>query len=338
MKYALRLDDKSMPHMIERAKRAEAAGFEALFAGELAGTPYVNCAAVAGHTTTIKLGTGVAYAFVRSPMTTALTALDLDRLTDGRFILGLSTSLPRLIENWHNMPYGKPIPHIKEYLQVTRLIMENAHKMRPIQFNGEYYKTNIVGYMRPWRPVREKMPILLGAVGPGMIKTAGEVADGLIAHPVYTLKYIKEVMQPKLAEGMAKGGKERKDFFVWLYVDVLIGNDKKTLLEIARGTPAFYATVRSYEPFFALHGFQQQAQQIQQIFRENKGFSPKMNAAVTDEMAETFVAMGTADEVRRKIAEYGQYADGIILQTPTQAMKRADALPYENALFDVFGK
>ena len=103
--------------MIERAKRAEEAGFEGLWAGELAGTPYVNCAAVAGFTEQIKLGTAVAYGFVRSPMTTALTALDLDRLTGGRFILGLSTSLKRINESWHHVTFGKPIPHIKETVQ-----------------------------------------------------------------------------------------------------------------------------------------------------------------------------------------------------------------------------
>lgn len=337
VKYGLRLDDKSLPNMIERAKRAEAAGFEALWAGELVGTPFVNCAAVAGSTSKIKLGTGIAYAFARSPLTTALTSLDLDRLTDGRFILGLSPSLKRLIEDWHNQPYGNPVRHLKETVQVIRLIMENAHKGRPIQFKGEYHNINIVGFMRPWRPVREKIPIYLGAVGPGMIRTAAEAGDGLLAHPVYTLKYIREVMNPNIATGLKRSARERKDFAVWLYVDVLISNDRKQALEIARGTPAFYATVRTYAPFFALHGFEKEAQQIQQIFREEKGFSRRMTQAVTDDMAEAFVVMGTADEVRKKIAEYAEYADGIILQSPTQAMKRADAAPFENALFEVFG-
>ena len=335
--YSLRLDDKSLPLMIERAKRAEAAGFEGLWAGELAGTPYVNCAAVAGFTEKIKLGTAVAYGFVRSPMTTALTALDLDRLTGGRFILGLSTSLKRITESWHNVTFGKPIPHIKETVELIRLIMENAHKGRPIVSKGEYHDVNIAGYIRPWRPVREKIPIYLGAVGPGMIRTAGEVGDGLLAHPVYTLKYIKEVMQPNIEEGLRRSGRDRKDFAVYLYIDVLISDDREQALEIARGTPAFYATVRAYAPFFALHGFEDEAKQIRETFREAKGFTPKANAIVTDEMAEAFVVIGNADEVKAKVAEYAEFADGIILQTPTQGMRRADREPWENAVFDVFG-
>ncbi len=336
-KYGLRLDDKSLPHMIERAKKAEAAGFEALFAGELMGTPFVNCAAVASSTSQIKLGTSIAYAFVRSPMTTALTALDLDRLTNGRFILGLGVSLPRLIETWHNMPYGRPAPHVKECIQVIRQIMQTANLGKPIKFKGEYYDMNIVGWQRPWKPVREHIPIFLGAVREGMVRAAAESADGLLGHPVLTLKYYKEVVLPNIEKGLAKAGKNRKDFQIWPQVDVLITKNRKEALDIARGTPVFYSTIKSYEPFFALHGFQKEAKQIQEIFR-TEGWSRKMSAVVSDELAGTFVVIGTADEVREKIKEFEEFSDGVVLSSPTQALPRAAAAPYEDALFEVFGR
>ena len=336
MKYALRLDDKSLPHMVERAKRAEAAGFDALWAGELQGTPFVNCAAVAGFTERIRLGTAIAHAFARTPLTTALTSLDVDKLTEGRFVLGLSTSLPRIVEQWHNQHYGKPIGHIKEYIELTRLIMERAHTGKTIEYKGDYYDVRIRGFTRAWRPVREKIPIIMGAVGPNMIRTAAEVADGVVAHPVFTMKYIEEVMMPQVEEGIKRSGRDRKDFEVILYVDVIVTDDHEKGLNIARGTPAFYSTVKAYQPFFDLHGFQEQAQQIREIFRA-EGWGPKINEAVTDDMAEAFAVIGSPDQVRDKMKRYEQYADSIIVSAPVQGMRRAEGAPYEEALFEVFG-
>jgi hypothetical protein len=134
--------------MIRWARAAEAAGLQALWAAEMVHDPFLPLAAVAGHTSRIELGTAIALAFVRSPWVTAVSALDLDMLSGGRFTLGLGTGLKRLNERWHGVAYGKPAPHIKECIQVVRLIMERAHLGEPIRYSGQYYSVDIKGWQR----------------------------------------------------------------------------------------------------------------------------------------------------------------------------------------------
>jgi alkanesulfonate monooxygenase SsuD/methylene tetrahydromethanopterin reductase-like flavin-dependent oxidoreductase (luciferase family) len=161
------------------AARAEAAGFETVWTSEMFHDPFLPLAAAATSTTTMGLGTSIALAFVRSPWVAALSALDLDVLSGGRFILGLGTGLKRLNERWHGVAYGKPTPHIREAVQVIRLITERAHTGEPIRFSGQYYDVDIQGWRRPLPPVRERIPIYLAGVREGMIRTAAQVADGL---------------------------------------------------------------------------------------------------------------------------------------------------------------
>src|SRR2546426_2580972 len=157
------------------ARRAEDAGFDALWTSEMFHDPFLPLAAAASSTSRITLGTSIALAFVRSPWVTALSALDLDILSRGRFILGLGTGLKRLNERWHGVAYGKPTPHIRECVQVIRLISERAHTGEPIRFSGQYYNVDIQGWKRPAPPVREQLPIYLAAVREGMIRTAAQV-------------------------------------------------------------------------------------------------------------------------------------------------------------------
>ena len=106
--------------VIRWAQRAEAAGFETLWATEMTGNPFISLAAIASHAQRIQLGTSIALAFVRSPWVTALTALDLDLVSGGRFILGLGTGLKRLNERWQGVAYGRPAPHVKECIEARK--------------------------------------------------------------------------------------------------------------------------------------------------------------------------------------------------------------------------
>src|SRR3972149_968786 len=159
------------------ARQAEDAGVEALWAAGMSRGPFLPLAAAATSTERIQLGTSIALAFVRSPWVTALSALDMDILSGGRFILGLGTGLKRLNERWHGVAYGKPTPHIKECIQVVRLITENAHLGLPIRFSGQYYDLDIQGWQRPFPPQRARIPVFLAGGREGMIRTGGGVAD-----------------------------------------------------------------------------------------------------------------------------------------------------------------
>src|SRR3989441_3883301 len=171
-RFSLAAGTTSAQELARLAKRAEEAGLETLWTAEMFHDPFLPLAAAASSTSRIGLGTSIALAFVRSPWVTALSALDLDVLSSGRFILGLGTGLKRLNERWHGVAYGKPTPHIRECLQVIRLISEQAHTGDPIRFRGQYYDIDIQGWKRPLSPVRERIPIYLAGVREGMIRTA----------------------------------------------------------------------------------------------------------------------------------------------------------------------
>ena len=145
-------------------RACEDAGVHSLIASELYTNPFVPLAAVAASTSRIGLGTGIALAFVRSPVALALEALDLDALTGGRFTLGLGTGVKTLNEQWHGVTnFGPPVPHMREVVAFFRQFNATSHLGKPIHFDGQFVKVRMDGYQRPTAPERERIPIHLGA-------------------------------------------------------------------------------------------------------------------------------------------------------------------------------
>jgi len=331
-RYSLGVSVAGAADLARLAARAEAAGFDALWTAEMFHDPFLPLAAAATSTSRIGLGTSIALAFVRSPWVTALAALDLDVLSGGRFMLGLGTGLKRLNERWHGVAYGKPTPHIRECVQVIRLITRAAHRGEPIRFSGQYYDVDIQGWRRPLAPVRESIPIYLAAVREGMIRTAAQVADGLLGHPIYSPAWVRDVVLPSLARGLRDAGRDRRHFRLCLAVCCAIDGDATKARRAAAATIAFYATVNTYEPLFAR--FAREVSAIQDALMRND--SAAMAAAVSDEMIDTFAAAGTADEVRKRIAPYLELADTICLTPPDQLIDPAESDRYREALLEAF--
>lgn len=295
--------------------------------------PFLPLAAAATATSRINLGTSIALAFVRSPWVTALAGLDIDMLSGGRFTLGLGTGLKRLNERWHGVAYGKPTPHIRECVQVVRLIMEKAHRGEPIRFSGQYYDLDIQGWRRPLPPVRDRVPIYLAAVREGMIRTAAQVADGLLGHPIYSLRWIRDVVLPSVARGLSESGRGNDDFHLCLALCCAPGKDVSAARRAAAGTIAFYATVNTYEPLFA--AFPREVQLIREALMRND--TKGMVNAVSEEMVETFAVAGTPDDVRRRVAPYLDLADSICLTAPDQLIDPEESRAYREAIMATFG-
>ncbi|MFQ5879391.1 MAG: LLM class flavin-dependent oxidoreductase [Dehalococcoidia bacterium] len=333
-RFSISLDGRDIPQMIRWAQMAEAAGFEAVWTSELHHTPFVPLAVIAGQTRRIGLGTAIALAFVRSPWVTALSALDLDAVSGGRFVLGLGTGIRRLNERWHGVAYGRPAPHIKECIEVIRLIMERANSGGPIRYAGQYYDLEIQGWQRPQPPLRPHIPIYLAAVREGMVRTAGEVADGLLGHPVCSLWWVETAVLPNLAWGLRKAGRDRRHFDFCLSLCCAISRDAGQARRAAAGEVAFYATARAFEPLFAVHGFEAEAERVRAAFL--RGDVQAMLAAVSDEMVGAFAVAGTPDQVRRQVARYAELADSIALCGPTHFVADDEAEAYQQAIFELF--
>src|SRR5258706_12091885 len=137
---------ESMPELRAVAADADARGADSLWVSEMHRSAFIQAAAIATSTTRAPIGTALALAFVRSPLTTAMTALDLDELSGGRFILGLGTGVKRLIEDWHMRPYPPPAPHLRETVAVIRLLIAEVFSGRPIDFAGTHERIRMRGF------------------------------------------------------------------------------------------------------------------------------------------------------------------------------------------------
>jgi alkanesulfonate monooxygenase SsuD/methylene tetrahydromethanopterin reductase-like flavin-dependent oxidoreductase (luciferase family) len=214
--------------------------------------------------------------------------------------------------------------------------MERAHLGQPIRYSGQYYNVDIKGWQRPYQPVRERLPIYLAGVREGMIRTAGEVADGLLGHPIYSLPWIRKLVLPSLERGLNSSGRQRRQFHVCLSVCCAIAPDVRQAQRAAAATIAFYATVNTYETLFQTHGFQREVQIIQQALLDND--TTAMVDAVTEEMVDVFSLAGTAADVRRKLEAYADLADSLCLTPPDQLIPLEESEVYRQAILTTFGR
>ena len=306
---------ESMTELREAAADAEAHGADSLWVSELQRTSFVQAAAIAVSTSRAPVGTALALAFVRSALTTAMTALDLDELSGGRFILGLGTGVKRLNEDWHMRPYLAPAPHLRETVLLIRQLMTDVFRGVPITFNGTYERVRIRGFERPYPPIRAEIPIYVGGMGPATLRLAGEIADGWIAHELCSPRYLAERALPRIVGGLKRAGRARAAFTVMASACCLPSSDVRSARRHAAGLVAFYATVRTYEDFFDFHGFRAEAAAIRERFVA--GDVAGMIAACPDEMVDALMLVGTPESITRRLREYDGLADVVKLTPPT---------------------
>ncbi len=330
------LDAQSISDLSKLAKEAEDAMFDSVWTTELYRTAFGQLSAVTQSTNRIKLGTAVALAFVRSPFITALSALDMDEISSGRLILGLGTGAKRTNEMWHGIAHGRPVARIKECIDVIRLVIGKSYLGEPILYDGNYYKINTRGYHRPFKPLRSEIPIYLAGIGRHMTQAAAEIADGYLGHVVCSLWYIKDVLSASIKAGLARSQRRREDFRVSSIITCAISSDKKEAKRAAQATIAFYATVRTYEPPFRMHGFENETKKIREAFF--RGDIESMIGNVSDDMVRVFAVVGEADECRKRIHEYREYVDLPILSAPHYFLDFEEVKVYQKAILETFGR
>ena len=328
------LDAGSIEELKDIAVAAEKANFHSVWATELYRTPFQQLSVVASVTSKIKLGTAVALAFVRSPLVTSITSLDLDEVSSGRLILGLGTGAKRTNENFHGVFYGdRPVARIRECVGLVKEIISEAHTGREIVFEGQFYRINTRGYKRAFKPVRRKIPIFVAGIGSNMVGVAAEIADGYMGHVVCSLEYIKKIVSPSLEEKL-KRQRENGDFMKCSIITCAVSDDWEKAREAARATVAFYATVKAYDPPFRLHGFTEEVKGIRDAFRRKDVRA--MIEGVSDEMVEAFAVVGDAKHCREKIEEYREYIDLPVLSAPHYFLDFKEVREYQERLIEAF--
>ncbi len=300
-RFGLILVAPSIADQVALARHADEAGLHSVWTTEFFNQHgFVRLAAVATATKTVKLGTAIAYAFMRTPLLAASAAMDLDELSGGRAILGLGSGTRTMNEKWYSIPFDDPpAPRMREAVSVIRAAFA-AQNGGGLHFDGKYYSISIPQYVRRGAS-RPKIPIYVAAVNRGMIRAAA-TADGLVGHPIFSRQYISESVLPEL---------EGSSCELAPYVICSVSDDADQARNEARAQIAFYYSTRLYHTVLDAHGWRPIGETIAQAFRD--GDFPTMIGAVTDEMVDAIAAVGTPSEVRDRLRQWEGLSDHLLL-------------------------
>jgi len=302
------------------AARAEAMGFDGLQVPDAIHDGLLLSAMALGATRSLIVGTGVLLAFPRSPMITAIAAWDLQKMSGGRFELGLGTQIKPNIEQRYSARWDSPVPQLREYVQAMKAVFHSFQTGERLNFVGEHYSlTKLQPFFNPGPIDHPDIPILCGAVGPAMTRMVGRIADGMITHPTNTPpEYIREVCLPRLEAGFERAGRDGSDFKLVLGPLTATGKDEATVAaewEKQRNLLGFLYSTPAYWPSLELFGWQDKGQQLLDLTRA--GDWGAMTEVVTDEMLEKFVPRGTYDEIANVYRErYGDLTRRITFPLP----------------------
>ena len=303
------------PDVIGVTQEAERLGFDSVWSAEAWGSDaFSPLAWIAGHTSTIKLGTSVVQLSARTPTATAMAAITIDHISNGRFQLGLGVSGPQVVEGWYGRPSNKPLARTREYVEIVRRVLRREE---PLDFQGEFYQhpyhgEGSVGLGKPLRaithPLRKDIPIFLGAEGPKNVAMAAEIADGWL--PLYYSPFHPEVYADSLKDAP-------EDFEIIAGAQVNINDDLEQALMPVKMMIGFYiggmgAKGQNYHTkLMERFGFEEEALKIQELFFDGK--RDEAIAAVPDEFADAISLCGSPERIRDRVAAWDESAVSSLL-------------------------
>jgi len=262
---------------------------------------------VAERTARIRFGTAIAVAFARSPTVIAQTAWDLAQRSGGRFILGLGTQVRAHVERRFGMPWsGHPAAQLRDYVQAVRAVWGSWQTGEPVRHQGPYYRITLMSpFFSPGPIEHPEIPVYLAGVGDGMCAVAGEVADGLIVHPLHSTRYLAEVVRPAIARGAERAGRDPARVVVSGSVLAGFGDAGRAAV---REQIAFYASTPTYRPVLDLHGWTDVGAALSEKAR--RGRWAEMPALVPDGMVDAFAVI--ADSWGQLPAALRARCDGLL--------------------------
>lgn len=307
-----------------RARALVDAGFDGLQLAEAGRTAYLNCAATTLAAPELDIGTAIATAFPRSPMVTAQTAWELADASGGRFTLGLGTQIKAHIERRFSVAYDPPGARLREYVLALRAIFRAFQGIEKLNFEGRFYKLNLLGMWSPGPIAHPDVPIWLAAVRPWMLRACGEVADGVHVHPFHSTKYLDEVVRPNVEKGALAAGRGAADVKLACPVFTIVGDSEDERAEWrqrARFQIAFYGSTPAYAGVFELHGFRGVSERLHELQRA--GDMAAMADVITDEMLDVYAVTSTWGELPEVLVrKYGGVASRLIFYFSDSALEK----------------
>ena len=288
--------------LLELAREAEALGYDSAWAAEAWGVDAITPLAWLGaQTTTLKLGTAIMQLPGRSPANAAMTAVTLDLLSGGRFLMGLGTSGPQVVEGWHGQEWGKPLGKTREYVEIVRAILRRER----LEHHGEHYDIPVqggTGLGKPLklmaRPLRADIPIYLAAIGPKAVEQTFEIADGWL--PIF--------WSPEKARTVFPVDRAREGFDVAATAPAIVTDDVESARAMLKEYYSFYIGGMGargknfYNDLFTRYGYEAEAREIQDLFLDGK--QREAAAKVPDAFVDEVALIGSVDRIRDRLAAW----------------------------------
>ena len=295
--------DRGIPSELSRvpalASDFERQGYDGCWTGEIDHDPFLPLLLAAEHTSRLEVGTSIAVAFARSPMTVANMAWDLQAYSGGRFNLGLGSQIRPHIERRFSMPWSHPARRMREYVEALRAIWTAWQDGGRLDFRGDFYSHTLMTPMFTPQPLSCPFPkVFLAAVGEAMTTVCGEVADGLIGHAFTTKRYTDEVTTPALVAGLDAAGRKRSDVEVACPVFIVTGETEEAMAAAAVGVRkqlAFYGSTPAYRAVLELHGWGDLHTELHRLSKQ--GGWDAMGELIDDDVLGEFAVVAPLSDV-----------------------------------------
>jgi F420-dependent oxidoreductase-like protein len=288
--------------LLELAREAESLGYDSAWAAEAWGVDAITPLAWLGaQTTTLKLGTAIMQLPGRSPANAAMTAVTLDMLSGGRFLMGLGTSGPQVVEGWHGQEWGKPLGKTREYVEIVRTILRRER----LEHHGEHYDIPVqggTGLGKPLklmaRPLRADIPIYLAAIGPKAVEQTFEIADGWL--PIF--------WSPEQARSVFPVDRAREGFDVAATAPAIVTDDVESARAMLKEYYSFYVGGMGargknfYNDLFVRYGYEAEAREIQDLFLDGK--QREAAGKVPDAFVDEVALVGSVERIRDRLAAW----------------------------------
>lgn len=311
----------------DRVRQLQEAGGDGVFSFEGPHNPFLPLTLAAEHST-LDVGTAVAIAFARTPMTVANLAWDLQSYSQGRFFLGLGSQIKPHVEARYSMPWGKPVTRMREFVAAYNAIFDCWLEGKKLDFRGDYYTHTLMpplfnpGSLKWGRP-----PVYLGGVGPKMIRAAGEVADGLLVHPFHSESYLQQLLRPALEAGLSSSERtlgatdtasKSKTFSVAAQCLVVLGESEDELaggLSFTRSQIAFYGSTPAYRPVLEAEGLGELQEELRSLTKQGRWGD--MAGRISDDLLRRIAIVGSPKQVAATLRErYAGFADRVAIASP----------------------
>lgn len=296
---------------IELVQEADRLGVHAVWSAEAYGSDAVTPIAWLGALTqNIKLGTAIMQMPGRTPANAAMTAMTLNQLSNGRFLMGLGLSGPQVVEGWHGISYAKPLARTREYVEIVRKIFK---RQEPLTYDGKIYQIpyhgpDATGLGKPLKSTlvaQPNIPIYLAAIGPQNVELAAEIADGWLPIFFAPEKY-DEIYKPHIDAGLAKAGKKTADFDIAPSVSVIINDNLDVCYNMLRPMLALYVGGMGakgknfYNDLAVRYGFEAEAAEIQELYLAKQQGEAMMK--VSPAMIDAVALVGPRERVKERLS------------------------------------